>query len=158
MRDTASGLCRWVRARWHHRTLGEVYLLVTAAGALAFGVTLLFAPHSHTTGPSLATLYSLAPRSTWGVVFLALAALALFAAWHPTDERFIAVMSIEVFAQAAWAVGLTIPSLSGGSVSSFLAPIAWLQLAAGALVVITSGRRPVLPPPARGRRSTDPER
>jgi hypothetical protein len=150
VRDTLPRLPHRLIGRWHHRTLGELYLLVTSAGALAFGVTLLWAPHSRTSGPSLVTLYSLAPRSTWGAVFLGLAALALFAAWRPTDERLIVVISIEAFAQAIWAIGL--------GVSNILAPIAWLQLASGALVVITSGRRPVLPPPARGRRRTDQER
>lgn len=145
-----------LQARWSGRTLGEMYLLVTGLGAAAVGTALLALPHRMTTGPSLVTLYSIAPRLTWGAIFLLLALLAGAAAYRPTEERFIVVMAIEVCAQTAWAVGLTAPSLTGDGVSNVLAPIAWLQLAGTALIVILAGRRPVLPPPSRGRRRHDP--
>jgi hypothetical protein len=132
-----------------------MYLLVTGFGAAAIGLALLVAPHRMTTGPSLVTLYALAPRSVWGWIFIALAALAASAAYRPNEERFVMVMAIEVCAETAWAVGLTVPSFTGAGVSNVLAPIAWLQLAGTALIVILAGRRPVLPPPARGRRRTD---
>lgn len=141
--------------RWHRRTLGELYLLLTAASAFLIGGALLLAPPSKTSSPALAIIFALAPRSTWGVAFLAVGALSAAAAWKPTEQRFIAVMSIQVFAQTLWAVGLTLPSITGADLSNILAPIAWLQLAGTALIVVTSGRRPVLPPPSRGRRATD---
>jgi hypothetical protein len=155
LRGSCGGLRARCSHRWRHRTIGELYLLLTMAGALAIGAALLFAPHRMTSGPSLVILYSLAPRSTWAVVFIALAALAGAAASRPTEERFIVTMSIEVGAQTLWAVGLTLPSLAGADVSNILAPIAWLQLAGTALIILTSSRRPVLPPPAKGRRRTD---
>lgn len=129
-----------------------MYLILTGFGAGAIGSALLFAPSRMTTGPSLAVLYGIAPRSTWGVIFLGLAALALVGAWRPTEERFIAVMTVQVCGQTAWAVGLTAPSFNTAGISNILAPVAWLQLAGTALIIITSGRRPVLPP-AKGRRS-----
>lgn len=146
----------WAKHRWRHRTLGELFLLGTALGAAADGLTLLCAPHNRTSSPALVTLYTIAPRPTWGVAFLLLAALAVYAALHPAEERFVVVMSIEVAAQTAWAIGLIIPTFDGSDVSNLLAPIAWLQLASTALIVVTAGHRPVLPPPVnKGRRRTD---
>lgn len=140
---------------WRRRSVGELYLLVTGLGMAAMGAALLVLPARLTTGPSLATLYGIADRSTWGALFGALGLLALAAALHPTEERFVVVMSIEVAAQTAWAIGLTMPSLEQGSVSNVLAPIAWIQLAGTLLVTVTAGRRPMRPPSGRGRRRTD---
>lgn len=146
-----------LRERWRHRTLGQLYLLSTGIGALLFGSALLWLPERLTTGPSMATLYSYMPRATWGVVFYGLALLALYGAWKPTEERFIGILAIQVAAQVLWAVGLTVPSIQAigtNGIANVLAPLAWLQLALTAVVVILSLRRPVLPPPRR--RRTDP--
>jgi hypothetical protein len=148
----------WLKSRWRRRTLGELYLFATGFGAMCIGMALLCLPDRLTTGTSMTTLYSMAPRNSWGVAFLVLAAIAGWGALKPTEERFIVIMSVEVFAQAAWAVGLTVPSFAAfrdGGVANILAPIAWLQLASTALVVIAAGRRPVLPQPERNRRRTD---
>lgn len=128
---------------------------MTGLGALAFGLALLIAPAIKTSSPAMATLYAMAPRHTWGVIFLGLAALAVWGALKPSEESFVIILSIEVFAQASWALGLTIPSFTEGQVGNILAPIAWLQLAGTALVVAVSGKRPVLPPSTRNRRRTD---
>lgn len=139
--------------RWRHRTLGELYLAASGVMSLLFGLALLVLPHRLTTGTSMVTLYAIADRETWGAAFLALATLALGAAYRPTEERFLAVMAVQAAAQTGWAVGLTAPSFSTEGVANVLAPLAWLQLVATAGVVAVSARRPVLPP--RRRRSTD---
>lgn len=141
--------------RWRRRTLGELYLFMTGLGAVAIGLALWFAPARLTTSPAMATLYDMAPRHTWGVIFIALGALAFWGALKPSEERFIIILSIEVFAQAMWALGLTIPAFSDGQITNILAPIAWLQLAGTALVVIAAGKRPVLPETSRNRRRSD---
>lgn len=143
-----------IRRYWRRRSVGELYLLVTGLGSVAMGAALLLAPPLKTTSPALVTLYGIADRSTWGVLFLALGLLALAAAWRPTEGRFVAVMTVEVAAQTGWAVGLVAPS-GAGEASNILAPIAWLQLAATAVVIAASGRRPMHPPVNRDRRRTD---
>lgn len=146
-------IMRRLLTRWHHRSLGELYLLSSGIGSLLFGLALLLLPHRLTTGTSMVTLYSLADREVWGVAFLVLAVLALGAAYRPTEERFLVVMSVQAAAQTGWAVGLTAPSFTTDGVANVLAPLAWLQLASTAGIVLVSARRPVLPP--RRRRSTD---
>jgi hypothetical protein len=136
-----------VRRLVHHLSLGELYLVVSATGAIAVGCALLLLPPRLTTGPSLATVYSLASRHTWGALFLGLAAVCAVGFWRPTEGRFIAVLTIVVLIQTMWAVGLTIPAATPGAVANLLAPIAWLQLAATGLVAGIAGRRPILPRP-----------
>src|SRR4051794_2302535 len=126
-------------------SLGELYLIVSALGAAAVGCALLLLPPRLTTGPSLATVYSITGRHSWGVAFLILAAVCSVGFWRPTETRFIAVLTIVVTVQTLWAVGLTIPATSPGAVANLLAPIAWLQLAGTGLVAGVAGRRPILP-------------
>lgn len=149
----------WLVSRWHRRTLGELYLIVTALGSFLFGSALLFLPSHLTSSATMATLYSIFPRATWGVLFYVLIGLCVYGLVRPSEERLISIMSITVLAQTAWAVGLTLPSLQhlrDGGVSNVLAPIAWVQLAGTAVIVVASRHRPVLPPSARNRRQSDP--
>lgn len=128
-----------------HLSLGELYLIVSATGAVAVGLALLLLPPRLTTGPSLATVYSFADRPVWGVLFLCLAALCAIGFWRPTERKFVVVLTAVVMVQAGWAVGLTIPAATPGAVANVLAPIAWLQLAGTGLVAGVAGRRPILP-------------
>lgn len=145
-----------IRRHWRRTSVGELYLLVTGLGSVLMGAGLLLAPPLRTTSPALVTLYGIAGRSTWGAAFLILGLVTLAAALRPTELRFVIIMSVQVGAQTAWAVGLVAPSLTGdGEPSNILAPIAWLQLAATAIVIAASGRRPMHPPVNRGRRRTD---
>ncbi|MCU1588791.1 MAG: hypothetical protein JWP11_47 [Frankiales bacterium] len=131
-------------------SLGEVYLLLSAAGAMAVALALLLLPPRLTTGPSLSTVYKIADRHQWGWGFLILSAVCMVGVWRPTESRFIVVLSLVVLVQTCWAVGLTVPAITPGAVANLLAPIAWLQLAGTGLMVGVIGHRPFLPP-HRGR-------
>lgn len=139
--------------RLHLMSFGEVYLMISAAGALAVGSALLIFPPRLTTGPSLATVYKIADRHQWGWAFLILAAICVVGFLRPTEGRFVAVLVLVVFVQTCWAVGLTIPATAPGAILNVLAPLAWLQLAGTGLVVVAIGHRPFLPP--RPERSPD---
>lgn len=130
----------------HHLSLGELYLVISALGAVAVGLSLLLLPPRLTTGPALTTVYGIASRQTWGVLFLCLAAVCTIGFWRPTETRFVVVLTVVVTMQTMWAVGLTVPAATPGAVANVLAPIAWLQLAFTGLIAGVVGRRPILPP------------
>lgn len=128
-------------------SLGELYLLISCVGALAMAGVLLLLPPRLTTGPSLATVFSIADRHTWGALFAVLAALCSAGFWRPTETRFIVVFTLVVFVQTLWAVGLTLPAAEPNATANLLAPIAWLQLSGVGIMVGVATRRPVLPHP-----------
>lgn len=144
-------------------SVGELYLVVSAVAAAASSGLLAFAPARLSASPALATVYGLADRSTWAVLFAAVAVVCTLGAWRPTDGRFVVAITLVVLCQAAWAVGLAMPAFAAGAAVNLLFAIACVHLALTSLIVVAAGRpagadhrgaahppRPFLP--RRGRR------
>lgn len=119
-------------------SFGRAYLAAHAFFLGLAGVALLALPASRTAGPSLAVVFRLAPRSAWGLVFLAAAAGCVTAAALPQLMRpaVVGLFALEV----GWAIGLTAPLFLEREANVF-APIAWLLLASTSALVVAFARQ-----------------
>lgn len=134
------------RQRHHERrSLGELYLWVSAVGSLAMGAALTLLPERLTTGPTMVLLYAVADRPLWGLAWTIIGAACLVAAYRPTEARFVAMAALVAGTQTSWAVGLTIPAFHPQAILNVLVPLAWFQLASSAFVAARARHRPVLP-------------
>ena len=105
----------------------RLYLGWHSCVATGFALELLFAPRRLLAGTATVTVYSLAPPSTWGLLFLMLAVICAVGWRWPRHAWRLSILALAV-AQICWALALLAPLFVDGHRTNLLASLPWIAL------------------------------